>query len=71
MSVEALLGEPPHEGGGQEEESADEMLRHAAEMLDIYRLASPDDRDRIDLAFREARDNLGTADQLKVKARLR
>jgi len=69
MSVEALLGEPPHEGRGQEEESADEILRHVTEMIDTYRLASPTDRERIDLAFREARNNLIGADKLKPRAR--
>ena len=48
-----------------------EMLALASEMITTYQLASPDDRERIDLAFREARSNLGSADKLKVKARLR
>lgn len=47
-----------------------ELLTLAAEMINTYYLASPDDRERIDLAFREARSNLGAADKLKVKARL-
>lgn len=46
-----------------------EMLALASEMIKTYHLASPDDRERIDFAFREARNNLGAADKLKVKAR--
>jgi hypothetical protein len=48
-----------------------ELLTLAAEMINTYYLASPDDRERIDLAFREAKNNLGVADKLKVKARAR
>lgn len=68
ISVDELLGEESA-GRGQDEDSADEVLRKAAEMLEIYRLASPDDRERIDLAFMEARSNLGTSDQAKPRAR--
>jgi transcriptional regulator with XRE-family HTH domain len=48
-----------------------EMLALASEMIKTYHLASPDDRKRIDLAFSEARSNLGATDKLKVKARAR
>lgn len=51
------------------EESADEMLRRVTEMIDTYRLASPTDRQRIDLAFREARSNIGAVDKSKPRTR--
>jgi plasmid maintenance system antidote protein VapI len=68
MSVEALLGEEMRHDA-RREDSADEMLRRAAEMIEIYRLAGPADRDRIDIAFSEARNNLGAVDQLQPRTR--
>ena len=50
-------------------DSLDDMLNTLVEMVETYRLASPDDRERIDFAFREARNNLQTADKLKMEAR--
>lgn len=51
------------------EESADEMLRRVAEMIDTYLSASTTDRKRIDLAFREARRNIGAIDESKPRTR--
>lgn len=51
------------------EDSAAEMLKLVSEMIETYRLASATDRKRIDLAFREARNNLGASDQAKPRGR--
>lgn len=69
MSVEVLLGEGERESAGSNQESADDMLIRVAEMLETYRLAGSADRQRIDLAFREARNNIRATDQAKPGAR--
>lgn len=69
VSVETLLGEVAHGGTPRNEESADEVLARVAEMLETYRLASAADRQRIDLAFREARSNLAAGDKAKPRVR--
>jgi transcriptional regulator with XRE-family HTH domain len=48
--------------------AANEMLKVIAEMVETYRLATPADRERIDLVFREIRDRLATVDQAKSRA---
>lgn len=68
VSVEVLLGEERDHVTGNGE-SADDTLIRVTEMLEIYRLAGPADRQRIDLAFREARNNIRAADQVKPGAR--
>lgn len=82
MGAGFLDQEPDEEGGAEKkveqptgwdvfaaERSADEMLKKAAEMIEIYRLAGPADRDRIDYAFTEARKNLGAGDKAKPRTR--
>lgn len=69
ISVEELLGDSPRPAKRQEVESGEEMLRRAAEMLEVYRLASPNDRRRIDLVFREVSSHIATMDQAKSSGR--
>jgi transcriptional regulator with XRE-family HTH domain len=49
--------------------AADEMLKVIVEMVETYRLATPADRERIDLVFREIRQRLAMVDQPKARAR--
>ena len=49
-------------------ELADQMLRTVVEMVETYRLASPTDRLRIELAIREARDNIAAVNDTKSRA---
>lgn len=51
------------------EDPAADMLKLVSEMIETYRLASVTDRKRIDLAFREARNNLSASDQAKPRGR--
>jgi transcriptional regulator with XRE-family HTH domain len=45
----------------------DSVLLRATEMLDTYRLASPTDRERIDLVIREIRSSLGNKSKLRTR----
>lgn len=57
-------GHPSNRGA----ELVDKMLKTIAEMVETYRLASPTDRLRIDLAIREARDNIDATNEAKSRA---
>lgn len=58
------LASPSNRGA----ELADQMLKTVGEMVETYRLASPADRLRIDLAIREARDNIDAPNKMKSRA---
>lgn len=49
--------------------ATEEALKTIAGMVETYRLASPADRERIDLVFGEVRQRLAAADQAKTRAR--
>lgn len=68
MSVEQLLGEEPRSGGERASESADELLRKATEILEIYRLADATGRERIDTVIGEIRSTLTALDHGKPGA---
>jgi transcriptional regulator with XRE-family HTH domain len=46
-------------------EAAEDMLGHVADLVDTYRLAGPDDRERIDLIVQRVRRKLSTVDKSK------
>jgi transcriptional regulator with XRE-family HTH domain len=47
-------------------ESSDDAMRHIAEIIETYRLASPSDRERIDLAVSEARRRIIAGNKTKA-----
>lgn len=68
MTVEELLGAEPAMHVVPADTAADAMLQRAAEMIETYRLASSEDRERIDLVIDEVRNRIATVDQAKPRA---
>jgi transcriptional regulator with XRE-family HTH domain len=64
QSANEVIEHAPGRGADQ----VDKMLKTVVEMVETYRLASPTDRLRIDLAVREARDNIDAINETKSRA---